>query len=50
MGVGKQGSKAVNVPNAKGPMDRYLVVGGCSGSVCPVVSVCESKQLGFETD
>ena len=41
-------TEAVNVPNAKGLMDRSLVVDGCSRSLCPVVSVCESKQLGFE--
>ena len=40
------------MPNAKGlhVMDRSLVVDGCSRSLCPVVSVCESKQLGFEID
>ena len=43
-------TEAVNVPNAKGLMDRSLVVDGCSRSLCPVVSVRESKQLGFEID
>ena len=43
-------TEAVDVPNAKGLMDRSLVVDGCSRSLCPVVSVCESKQLGFEID
>ena len=43
-------NEVVNVPNAKGPMDRSLVADGCSRSLCPVVSVCESKQLGFEID
>ena len=43
-------TEAVNVLNAKGLMDRSLVVDGCSRSLCPVVSVCESKQLGFEID
>ena len=43
-------TEAVNVPNAKGLMDRSLVVDGCSRSLCHVVSVCESKQLGFEID
>ena len=38
------------MPNAKGLMDRSLVVDGCSRSLCPVVSVRESKQLGFEID
>ena len=42
--------EAVDVPNAKGLMDRSLVVDGCSRSLCPVVSMCESKQLGFEID
>ena len=36
-------TEALNVPNAKGLMDRSLVVDGCSRSLCPVVSVCESK-------
>ena len=40
----------MNVPNAKGLMGRFLVVDGCSKSLCHVVSVCESKQLGFEID
>jgi hypothetical protein len=31
-------------------MDRSLVVDGCSRSLCPVVSVYEPKQLGFEID
>ena len=31
-------------------MDRSLVVDGCSRSLCPVASVCESKQLGVEID
>ena len=43
-------TEAVDVPNAKGLMDRSLVVDGCSRSLCPVVAVCESKQLGFEID
>ena len=36
-------TQAVDVPKAKGLMDRSLVVDGCSRSLCPVVSVCESK-------
>ena len=43
-------TEAVDVPNAKGLMNRSLVVDGCSRPPCPVVSVCESKQLGFEID
>ena len=43
-------TEVVDVPNARGLMDRSLVVDGCSRSLCPVVSVCESKQLGFEID
>ena len=46
----KQINEVVNVPNAKGLMDRFLVVDGCSRSLCPVVSVCESKQLCFKID
>ena len=46
----KQITEAVDVPNAKGLMDRSLVVAGCSRSLCPVVAVCESKQLGFQID
>ena len=40
----------MDVPNVRGLMDRSLVVDGCSRSLCPVVDVCESKQLGFEID
>ena len=40
----------MKVPNAKGLMDRSLAVDGGSRSLCPVVSVCESTQLGFEID
>ena len=43
-------TKAMNVSNDEGLMDRSLVVDWCSGSLCPVVSVCKSKQLGFEVD
>ena len=43
-------TEVVDVANAKGLMDRSLVVDGCSRCLCPVVSVCESKQLGFEID
>ena len=43
-------TEAVDVPDARGLMDKSLVVSGCSRSLCPVVTVCESKNLGFEID
>jgi hypothetical protein len=43
-------TEAVDVPNAKGLMDKSLVVSDCQRSLCPVVSVCETRNLGFEID
>ena len=35
------------MPNARGLMDRSLVVKNCARSLCPVVAVCESQSFGF---
>ena len=43
-------TEAVDVPNAKGLMNRSLVVKNCARSLCPVVAVCESQSLGFQID
>ena len=43
-------TEAVNIPKSKGLVDKALVVDNCSRSLCPVGTVCESKNLGFEID
>jgi hypothetical protein len=43
-------TEAVDVPNAKGLMNKSLVVKNCARSLCHVVAVCESQSLGFQID
>ena len=43
-------TEAVDVPGARGLMQRSLVVEGCSRSLCPVVTVCANQNLGFQID
>ena len=43
-------TEAVDVPSARGLMQRFLVVEGCSRSLCPVVTVCANQGQGFEID
>ena len=43
-------TEAVDIPKSKGLMDKALVVDNCSRSLCSMVTVCESKNLGFEID